>query len=117
MLDYAANAVVYWSLETLRVRFEESHQDAEQYLADFVDDPGADPEEFWRKVKTNLQAGKVRLVFVADEIPVELRRVVEFMNGQMDPAEVLAVEIKQFVESLGRGSSIVLQDAVLEVTK
>ncbi len=97
MLDYAANAVVYWPLETLRARFEESHQDAEQYLAEFVDDLGADPEEFWRKVKTNLQAGKVCLVFVADEIPAELRRVVEFMNGQMDPAEVLAVEIKQYV--------------------
>src|SRR5947208_2373500 len=26
-----------------------------------------------------------------------LRRIVEFLNGQMDPAEVLAVEIKQFV--------------------
>ena len=36
-------------------------------------------------------------MFVADEIPVELRRIVEFMNGQMDPAEVLAVEIKQYV--------------------
>ena len=62
-----------------------------------MDDLSADPEEFWRKVKTNLQAGKVRLVFVADEIPAELRRIVEFMNGQMDPAEVLAVEIKQYV--------------------
>src|SRR5262249_61020293 len=37
------------------------------------------------------------MVFVADEIPPELRRIVEFLNGQMDPAEVLAVEIKQFV--------------------
>jgi hypothetical protein len=37
------------------------------------------------------------MVFVADVIPPELRRVVEFLNGQMDPAEVLAVEIKQFV--------------------
>jgi hypothetical protein len=36
-------------------------------------------------------------VFVADEVPPELRRVVEFLNGQMDPAEVLAVEVKQYV--------------------
>jgi hypothetical protein len=48
----------------------------------------------------NLQAGRLRLIFVADEIPPELRRIVEFLNGQMDPAEVLAVEIKQYV---GRG--------------
>ena len=97
MLDYAANAVAYWPLETLRARFTESHEDAEQDLMNFLDDLSANPDEFWRKVKTNLQAGKVRLVFVADEIPVELRRIVEFMNGQMDPAEVLAVEIKQYV--------------------
>jgi hypothetical protein len=37
------------------------------------------------------------LIFIADEIPPELRRVVEFLNSQMDPAEVLAVEVKQFV--------------------
>ena len=52
--------------------------------------------EFWSKVKTNLQAGRIRMVFVADEIPVELARVVEFLNTEMDPAEVLAVEVKQF---------------------
>jgi hypothetical protein len=97
VLDYAANAVVYWPLETLRARFEEGRDDPEQDLIDFLDDLSADPEVFWRKVKTNLQAGKVRLMFVADEIPVELRRIVEFINGQMDPAEVLAVEIKQYV--------------------
>jgi hypothetical protein len=59
----------------------------------------ADPEEFSQRVKTNLQAGRVRLVFVADRIPPELRRVVEFLNTQMDPAEVLALEIEQFVGS------------------
>jgi hypothetical protein len=37
------------------------------------------------------------MVFIADEIPPELRRVVEFLNGQMDPAEVLAIEVRQFV--------------------
>ena len=46
---------------------------------------------------TNLQAGKVRLIFVADEILPELRRIVEFLNRQMNPAEVLAVEIRQYV--------------------
>ena len=39
----------------------------------------------------------MRLIFVADEIPSELKRIVEFLNEQMDPAEVLAIEIKQFV--------------------
>ena len=30
------------------------------------------------------------MIFIADKIPPELRRVVEFLNLQMDPAEVLA---------------------------
>lgn len=55
-----------------------------------------DPAKFWQAVKTNLQAGRIRMLFVADTIPEELRRIVEFLNEQMDPAEVLAIEIKQF---------------------
>jgi hypothetical protein len=56
----------------------------------------SDIEEFWQRVKTNLQAKKIRLLFVADIIPLELRRIVEFLNEQMDPAEVLAIELRQF---------------------
>jgi len=96
MLDYAANAVVYWPVESLRARLEESVEYSEQALADLLEDTDADEERFWRAVKTKLQAGRVRLLLVADEIPTELRRVVEFLNQQMDPAEVLAVEIKQY---------------------
>jgi hypothetical protein len=37
--------------------------------------------------------------YLADhpDLPAELRRIVEFLNDQMNPAEVLAVEIKQHV--------------------
>lgn len=97
MLDCVANAVAYWPMDRLRVRFEEGHEDPEQRLIDILGGPDADLEDFWQKVKTNLQAGRMRLIFVADKIPVRLRRIVEFLNQQMDPAEVLAVEIKQYV--------------------
>jgi hypothetical protein len=102
MLDYAANAVAYWPVEEVRSAFEarcsKDDVDPDEELADVLGS-GHEPEDFWQHVKTNLQAGAVRLVFVADSIPVELRRVVEFLNEQMDPAEVLAVEVKQFVGS------------------
>lgn len=102
MLDYAANAVAYWPVEEVRSAFEarcsKAGLDPDEELADVLG-AGQQPEDFWQHVKTNLQAGAVRLVFVADLIPVELRRVVEFLNAQMDPAEVLAVEVKQFVGS------------------
>src|SRR5690606_13924175 len=44
-----------------------------------------------------MQAGRIRMIFLADSIPAELRRVVEFLNEQMDPAEVIAIEVKQYV--------------------
>jgi len=100
MLDYAANAVVYWPVEDIRARFEagceKRSENPDLALGQLLGEE-TDPEGFWSKVKTNLQAGKVRLLFVADEIPPELRRVVEFLNSQMDPAEVLALEIPQYV--------------------
>ncbi|MFQ5891464.1 MAG: hypothetical protein ACE5HW_01560 [Candidatus Methanofastidiosia archaeon] len=100
MLDYAANAVVYWPIEKIRARFETNCEnrgsDSEEELNKFLG-PDADQEQFWQTVKTNLNAGKIRLIFVADEIPSELQRIVEFLNEQMDSVEVLAVEIKQYV--------------------
>jgi hypothetical protein len=106
MLDYAANAVKYWPLETIRERFNDTCRAAgkepDKEVAEFVGLVGMPDEEsaiarFWDTVETNLSAGKVRLIFAADAIPPELKRVVEFLNEQMNPAEVLAVEIRQYV--------------------
>jgi hypothetical protein len=99
MLDYAANAVVYWPIERLRELFirqaERAGHDPEQLVAD-VAGPETDVEEFWEQAGENLRAGKIRLVFVADQIPGELRRVIEFLNSQMI-AEVIGIEVKQYV--------------------
>ncbi|MDP9380545.1 MAG: hypothetical protein M3Q29_10445 [Chloroflexota bacterium] len=96
MLDYAANAVLYWPAESIRARFEASSDDPEQDLSGLIGTEGS-ADAFWAKLKTNLQAGRLRMVFVADEIPSELQRIVEFLNGQLTTAEVLAVEVKQYV--------------------
>jgi hypothetical protein len=100
MLDYAANAVVYWPVDRIRSRFEANCErqgsDPDERLRDFLDSD-VEPEEFWQKANVNLQAGRIRLLFIADQIPTKLQRIVEFLNEQMNPAEVLAVEIKQFV--------------------
>ncbi|MBO9997906.1 MAG: hypothetical protein J7641_02690 [Cyanobacteria bacterium SID2] len=99
MLDYAANASLYWPVDTIVSQFEsncrEQGRDPEQVFEEFLGTEASE-ERFWQKVKTHLQAGKIRLVFVADVIPPELRRVVEFLNEQVDPAEVLAIELKQY---------------------
>src|SRR4051812_36286453 len=55
----------------------------------------------------NLKKRRLRLVFVADRIPAELRRIVEFLNGQLELTEVIAGEIKQDVEPGGGRANIV----------
>jgi hypothetical protein len=96
MLDYAANGEVYWSVDRLRAECE-ANPESEQAISELLEDLDADTEDFWQRVNTNLQAGKVRLIFVSDTIPDELRRIVEFLNEQMSQTEVLAVEIKRYV--------------------
>jgi len=100
MLDYAAHAVLYWSIDKLRATFAQTCTtqgcDPVQALEALLG-PDVDQEGFWQQANTNLQLGKIRMVFVADIIPPELQRIVEFLNSQMDPAEVVAVEIRQYV--------------------
>jgi hypothetical protein len=99
LIDYAANAVVYWPIDTLRAAFESRLEreglDADAELAAVLR-PDADADDYWDQAAANLKAGRIRLVFVADQIPRELRRVVEFLNEQM-AAEVIAIEVKQYV--------------------
>ena len=107
MLDYAAHARHTWNAGDIRQDFEASteatRRDPDTVLAELLqseDEPDAD--EFWQRVETNLRVAHMRLLFVADRIPDELTRVVEFLNEQMPNIEVLAVEIKQFRGKTGR---------------
>lgn len=98
MLDYAANATAYWKAGTIAQSFEAtalaSGEDPEELLAAFLADD-RDPEEFWQRVDDSFVAGRIKLVFVADTIPRELARIVEFLNEQMK-ADVRAVELNWF---------------------
>ena len=105
MLDYAANGLAYWSIDRLRQKAAETLDAAGQSLDDKITEllgaeSETDVEGYWTTVEENLRNGRVRLIFVADYIPRELRRLIEFMNDKMEDIEVFAVEIKQF---LGEG--------------
>ena len=101
MLEYAAHAAQTWTADELRRTFEDSvaadELNPEGVIRGFLEtDDETDVDRFWEEVATNLTATRMRLLFVADEIPDELERIVMFLNAQMPNVEVLAVEIKQF---------------------
>ena len=101
MLEHAAHAAQTWTADELRQTFEawaaDQDLDPSAVLRSLLDtEDELDADNFWQRVATNLAARRLRLLFVADEIPDPLERVVEFLNGQMPNIEVLAVEVKQF---------------------
>ena len=100
MLDYAANGVRFWPAATLQAAFEATQHDIGSdpvtAIAELRRSTTTSVEAFFDEVETNLRAGRIRLIFVADKIPTELRTIVEFLNEQMSQAEVLAVEVKQY---------------------
>ena len=102
MIDYAASAVKYWPVERLRTLVEQAavkDDDAEQALGLFFSED-VDQDRFWRAVEQNLRSG-VRLIFLADRLPEELVRVIEFLNEQMRDTEVLGVEVPQYTGAGG----------------
>ena len=104
MLDYASSFVFSGS-EEIRSRFEDgcaSEADASDQIAELLGELAEpDIEAFWSSVETNLRSGKIRLVFVADSLSKELKRIIEFLNMQFSQAEVIGVEIRQWVRDGG----------------
>ena len=106
MLDYAATASSVWSERDMRQIFDQyciAHDlDHAEEIGRLRQDDEPDVDEFWQQVATNLAANRMRLLFVADEIPDVLELVVRFLNEQTrDNLEVLAVEVKQYPGRFG----------------
>lgn len=102
MLDYAANGAEYWSVGQIKEAAARSAEgkgkEINEAIAELLgaEPESLDPEEFWKKVEVNLKECRLRLIFVADNHPRELRRLIEFLNEKMQDIEVLGVEVKQF---------------------
>lgn len=104
MLDYAANAQKYWPVSHIRSMTETQFggKDAAELALlallelNMDEDNSAAIEDYWKQVEDNLRHGHVRLLFVADKLPAELKRVIEFLNEQMKESEVLGVELPQY---------------------
>ena len=109
MLDYAANGSRYWPSGFLRSWWERSLEfgaDPDEEIRSFAQ---SEAEAFWAEVEDNLRIGRVRMLFVSDEIPTELQTIIEYLNEQMENAEVLGVSIARYE---GDGLSVLVPRVV-----
>lgn len=106
LLEYAANFTNHWSAERIRNSFESAWRDKgrapEEVLQEAVG--ASDAEAFWATVDERITARRLRLIFVADAIPSELRQIIEFLNEELRNTEVLGIEIR---EHAGDGGSLI----------
>lgn len=104
LLDYAANGAAYWSEAQIQRAFDATCTakgcDSGEALEEFLGDAG-EADGFWRRVEANLRDGRLRMLIVADAIPPELARIIEFLNEQMR-ADVFGVELRHFQGTDGR---------------
>lgn len=91
MLEYVSSAQHYWTPGKL---IKYLTQDRLEALA-----PAAHSlEEFCQLAIENLKAGRVRLVFLLDEAPRQLKAIATFLNEQLTETEVFVVELRHFTD-------------------
>ena len=101
IIEYAANAAKSWASGRARQYAAEFWGKRNRELDDVLTESygDIDVEGFWRVVEANLEQGRIRLIIAADEIRSEVRRMIEFLNSEMQNAEVLGLELKAFGDS------------------
>lgn len=87
MIDYACRAS-FWDVDKLK--------DAAIGHSNSSDCSVLASQEFWDTVASNLKAGKLRLVFVADELPTDLVRVINFLDEKLENIDVYGVALAQY---------------------
>lgn len=58
-----------------------------------------DEGNFWNSVEDSLKHGRLRLIIVADELRPEVRTSIEYLNREMQNAEVLGLELRCYGDS------------------
>jgi hypothetical protein len=96
LLDHVALELPHWRGGRLRELARLTNGDRDE--AELLGTVGwqADPETYWARVDAHLARDRVRIVLLADRLPDDLARTVEFLDGQLREVEVRAVEVARY---------------------
>lgn len=106
IIEYAASAEESWAGGSVRQKATEfwSSQKPPKELDEVLQKEfggDLDIEDFWKQVEENLKNRKMRLIIATDELRPEVRRMIEYLNNEMQNTEVLGLELKFYGEKAG----------------
>ncbi len=86
IMEYAANARALWGNGRARELAQEYWSRSGGKNVDDVlrDRLGMEPDNLWALVDRNLRDGWIRLIIAADELSPEVRRIIEYLNEEME---------------------------------
>jgi hypothetical protein len=116
VMEYAANAAEAWSGGRLRERATEFWQQRNRQIDDLLRERlGAeiDTEALWSSIEKNLSGGHFRLVIASDELRPEVRRIIEYLNAELQNVEVYGLELRCY----GTDSSFILVPRLIGQTQ
>lgn len=117
IIEYTANAVLAWGSGRAREKAAEYWSGRGRNLDDGLQEKfgqEVEVEAFWKMVEESLRQGRIRLLAVADELRLEVRRMIEYLNAEMSSAEVFGVEFRCYGEDT---SSVVLVPQLIGQTQ
>ncbi len=121
MIEYTANILSTENAVSLEGRLVKTHADLDELLSNLLSESDGETEGvtalFWSNVQRNLEAGRCRMVFVADNLPSELRIMIEFLNTYMSPMDVLGVEIQRLHDNTKESGMEVLATSTFGVSE
>lgn len=97
IMEYAASAAQSWENGRVRAKAREFWLKGSKSIDTVIKEAFGeeiDVEAFWPEVEQNLQKGKLRLIIAADELRPEVRRTIEYLNAEMNNAEVYGLELR-----------------------
>ena len=98
VIEYAAYAREAWGSGKVRQYANEYWSKRGKELDEVLLEafPESDLEQFWQLVEENLQQGRIRLIIAADNIRAEVRRMIEYLNAEMQNTAVLGLELRVY---------------------
>ena len=99
IMDYAANAADVWGGGRLREAASRYWgENTDDVVSEFAGDE-LDADGFWAQAEENLEEGRMRLIIAADRLRPEARRIIEFLNTNLQKGELLGLEISCYGDS------------------